>query len=121
MLVNLCKTFPGQCMSRCDLATSLRMNPTQRGEHSQKKKKKEKKNHRKAEQSSVKLVLHKYFTVPYQKLLPFQALKYSDTKINSTTYLAFLRQPEPPFLYLKVLKVFLFALAELGKTRGQLL
>ena len=64
---------------------------------------------------------HKYFTVPYQKLLPFQALKYSDTKINSTPYLAFLRQPGPPFLYLKVLKVFLFALAELGKTRGQLL
>lgn len=40
MLVSLCKTFPGQCMSRCDLATSLRMNPTQRGERSQKQKKK---------------------------------------------------------------------------------
>lgn len=67
MLVGLCKRFPGQCTPRCDLALNQRMNPIHRAEQSQE-------NHRAADQSSEKLALPPYVSVPFSVATIFQAL-----------------------------------------------
>lgn len=111
MLVGLCKRFPGHCMSRCDLAISLRMNPTQREEQSQE-------NHREADQRSEKLALPPYFSVPLQQILYFRHCTVDITQLqiflSSTSHLPFLRQPGFPS---PIAKCSPFHMAEPCKTK----